>query len=249
MNSILKKFLYKAYRFYSWKILSSWNNFKMNSIKLGYKSPNTMFWGPSVIIGSRNVFLYDYTRLQGNHTILSYSAKFVMKKYSGASIGLTVVTGNHTPTVGIPQYLLGPSHVNDKERDVIVEEDVWIGTGVTLLAGAHLGRGSIIGAKSVITEKSVVPPYAVVVGCPSRIVATKFTIEQILKHEEKLYVPEERYSKEELEEIFQKYFEGKKSMGVDYNLSGAEEEKYHKWMKKTGFNYFIEMQTGFNDKR
>ena len=234
---MLKSFLYKVYRFYSWKVLSAWNTFKMDSKKLGYRAPNIMFWGPSTIVGSQNVYLYDYVNLQGHHTIISYTGKFIMKKYTVAAIGLTVVTGNHTPTVGIPQSLLGPTHVNDKERDVIVEEDVWIGTGVTLLAGAHLGRGSIIGARSIITEKSVVPPYAVVVGCPSRIIGTKFTIEQIMKHEEKLYAPEERYSKEELEEIFQKYFTGKKSMGVDYNLSEEEEVIYSKWMKKTGFKY------------
>ncbi|WP_274972902.1 acyltransferase [Bacteroides fluxus] len=234
MKSMLMNILYKAYRFYSWKIVSPWNDFKMNSKQLGYRAPNTMFWGPSVIVGGQNVFLYDYTRLQGGHTIISYTAKFIMKKYSAAGLGLTVVTGNHTPTVGIPQFLLGSGHVNDNEQDVIVEEDVWIGTGVTLLAGAHLGRGSVIGAKSLITAKSIVPPYAVVVGCPSRIVAAKFTIDQIVKHEEKLYAPEERYTREELDEIFKRYFEGKKTMGVDYNLSEAEEAKYHKWMEKTG---------------
>ena len=72
------------------------------------------------------------------------------------------------------------------------------------------------------------------VGCPSRIVAAKFTIDQIVKHEEKLYAPEERYTREELDEIFKRYFEGKKTMGIDYNLSEAEEAKYHKWMEKTG---------------
>lgn len=229
--------LYKAYRFYCWKILSTWESFKMNSKKLGYRAPNIMFWGPSTIVGSNNVYLYDYVNLQGHHTIISYTGKLVMRKYTVAAIGLTVVTGNHTPTVGIPQSLLGPSHINDKERDVIVEEDVWIGANVTLLAGAHLGRGAIIGASSVITAKSVVPPYSIVVGTPSRIVGTKFTIEQIIKHEEKLYAPEERYSKDELEAIFHKYFEGKKSMGVDYNLSIEEEENYRKLMKKTRFIY------------
>ncbi len=237
MNSKLMFYLYKAYRFYSWKIISRWNNFKMNSKKLGYRAQNTMFSGPSIIIGGQNVFLYDYTRLQGNHTILSYSAKFVMKKYSAASVGLTVVTGNHIPTVGIPQYMLGISHLNDKEEDVIVDEDVWIGTGVTLLAGAHLGRGSVVGAQSLITAKSIVPPYAVVVGSPSRIVAVKFTLNQILKHEEKLYAPDERYSRKELEEIFKKYFEGKRTMGVDYNLSEAEECEYCKLMDSKKFKY------------
>ena len=34
-----------------------------------------------------------------------------------------------------------------------------------------------------------------------------------------------------------RYFEGKKSMGVEYNLSIEEEENYRKLMKKTRFIY------------
>lgn len=231
------KLIYKVYRFLHWKFANVWDVFRSNAIKLGYRDKRSILWMPSAIVGGDNVYLYEYTRLQGNHTILSYKAKFIMKKYSAAAVGLIVVTGNHVPTVGIPQYLLGSSHINDREEDVIVEEDVWIGANVTLLAGAHIGRGCIVGAGSVITHKSECPPYSVIVGCPSRVIAAKFTINQILEHERKLYKPEERLKKEELETIFNTYYKGKRTLGIDYNLSLDEERRYEKLMKDMHFTY------------
>ena len=237
MDNIFSKFIYKCYRFLNWKLFSKWHDFKVKAIKLGYRDKTNTLCMPSTIIGCENVYLYEYTRLQGHHVILSYTSKFVMKKYSGASIGLTVVTGNHVPTVGIPQYLLGPSHINDKEEDVIVDEDVWIGTGVTLLSGAHVGRGCVVGAKALINKKTKCPPYAVVVGCPGKIVAAKFTIDQILEHEKKLYLPEERLSRDELESIFKTYYEGKRTLGVDFNLTDEELRQYKSLQQEKHFKY------------
>lgn len=77
-----------------------------------------------------------YARINPNSVILSNKGKFVMGKYSVASIGLSVVPDMHTSTVGIPQCCLGASHIHDKIEDVIVDEDVWIGMNVTLLGGS-----------------------------------------------------------------------------------------------------------------
>ena len=67
-----------------------------------------------------------------------------------------------------------------------------------------------------------VPPYAVVAGVPAKIIATRFSIEQILQHEAILYPIEERLSKEELEKIFNKNFQNKCSIGKSDML---EEDK------------------------
>ncbi len=200
---------------------------KDKTLSLGYRGKHVMFGFPSTIAKPELVFLHDYSRLQRDHIIYNYTGKFVMKEYSAASIGLLVVTGNHKPTVGIPQYMLGVSHINDKETDIIVEEDVWIGARVTLLAGAHIGRGAVIGASSLVNKE--IPPYAIAVGSPTRIVASKFTIEQILEHERILYPENKRFSREYLEELFATYYQGKKSIGVTCNLN---ETDYHLYMKQ-----------------
>lgn len=198
----------------------------------GYFGKKVMFAFPSVISNPKQVFLHDYCRLQQRHIIYNYTGKFIMKEYSGASIDLLVVTGNHTPTVGIPQYSLALSHINDKEGDVIVEEDVWIGARVTLLSGAHIGRGAVIGANSLVNKE--IPPYAVAVGSPVRIIAAKFTIEQIIEHERVLYPEERRFSKEYLEELFETHYKGMKTIGVTSDL---EEIGFNQFMKKNRLEY------------
>lgn len=173
-----------------------------------------MFDFPSTITSPERVFLHNYTRIQKNNIIYNYKGRFVMKKYSGASVNLTVVTGNHTPTVGIPQYYLAPLHINDKEKDIIVEEDVWIGANVTLISGAHIGRGAVVGACCLV--RSDIPPYAIAVGVPAKVVGVKFSKEQIIEHEKKLYKPEERFSEKELDDLFSTKYCNLKVLGTSY---------------------------------
>ena len=71
-----------------------------------------------------------YTNIDAGATIMNTRAKFVMKKWSGAAIGLLAVTGNHMSVVW-----KSLKHINDKDKDVfdinhemdkdiVVEEDV-----------------------------------------------------------------------------------------------------------------------------
>jgi len=60
------------------------------------------------------------------------------------------------------------SSVDLREKEVIINDDVWIGFNSIILKGVTIGKGAIIGAGSVVTKD--VPPYAVVVGHPAKIV-------------------------------------------------------------------------------
>jgi acetyltransferase-like isoleucine patch superfamily enzyme len=53
-------------------------------------------------------------------------------------------------------------------REVVLEDNVWVGFDAVVLPGVRLGRGSVVGCKTVVSED--VPPYAVVVGSPARVV-------------------------------------------------------------------------------
>lgn len=231
MDSIIK-IIYKIGGLILHKIAKKKYQRKIKKIGLGYFGKHTQLGFPSLISNPSQVYLYEYSRLQQNHIIYNYTGNFIMKEYSGASIGLVVVTGNHIPTVGIPQFMLGITHINDKETDIIVEEDVWIGARVTLIAGAHIGRGAIVGANSLVNKE--IPPYAVVVGSPAKIIASKFTIDQIIEHEKRLYVPEKRFSRKYLEALFQDNYMDKKHLGMNTDLSKTDFEKY---AQKFDFKY------------
>lgn len=58
-----------------------------------------------------------------------------------------------------------PVHSNG---EIIIGDKVWIGDKATILPNVTVGEGAIIAANAVVTKD--VPAYAVVAGCPAKIV-------------------------------------------------------------------------------
>lgn len=149
-----------------------------------------------------NLIMEEYCGLGPGAKILNLRAKFIMKKYSFSGPDLMAVTGNHMAVVGIPMKFvddkmkdeLDLNHEYDK--DIIVDEDVWIGARVTLLSGVHIGRGCIVSAGAVVTRD--LPPYTICGGVPAKAIKQRWTVEQILDHEKSLYPENERLSFESI---------------------------------------------------
>ena len=156
-----------------------------------------------------NLILGERVSIGPDSEIMNPRAKFIMKKWSFTARELLVVDGNHMSIVGIPLIDVRDEDKdrldinNEFNKDIIVDEDVWIGARVTLCAGCHINRGSIVAAGAVVTKE--LPPYSVCGGVPARFLKFKWTIEEILEHETKLYYKEERYTREQLEEYFRQY--------------------------------------------
>ncbi|MCQ2216166.1 MAG: acyltransferase [Bacteroidales bacterium] len=135
--------------------------------------------------------------------------KFIMRRWSFTARELLVIDGNHMSIVGTPlidvrdedKDRLDVNH--DFNKDIIVEEDVWIGARVTLCAGAHINRGSIVAAGAVVTKEF--PPYCICGGIPAKFIKFKWSIDDIIMHESKLYSKDERYSRQQLEVFFSEY--------------------------------------------
>lgn len=106
-----------------------------------------------------------------------------------------VVIGDHT-RIGLHSTVIGPvsigSHVNlaqgvtvsalnhnfsetgkriDEQgittRQIIIEDDVWIGTNATVLAGVRIGSHSVIAAGAVVTHD--IPPHSLAAGVPAQV--------------------------------------------------------------------------------
>jgi hypothetical protein len=60
---------------------------------------------------------------------------------------------------------------------IIIENDVWIATNVTVKEGVTIHNGAVVAMESLVTKD--VPPYAIVGGCPARIIKYRFTPNQI----------------------------------------------------------------------
>ena len=149
--------------------------FGIKKSKFGYVGERVVMIPPINIANFSNVYLLGNNKIE-HCTISASMAKFVMKKGAGTAEGLCVHTGNHLREVGC---------------------------NVTLLAGVTIGRGSTVAAGAVVSKS--MPPYCICGGVPAKFIKFYWTIEQILEHEVKLYSEEERYTREQLEDIFVKW--------------------------------------------
>lgn len=121
-------------------------------------------------------------------------AKLHIGKYCSISENCSIILAdhnlNHTSTYPFRNIslagVISPQPVPDlhavSKGDISIGNDVWIGRNTTILSGLSIGDGAVIGAGSVVTKD--VPPYAIVVGNPSKIAKFRFdeeTIEKLLK--------------------------------------------------------------------
>jgi acetyltransferase-like isoleucine patch superfamily enzyme len=65
--------------------------------------------------------------------------------------------------------MAGPPQSNG---DVVIGNDVWIGSAAVILSGVTIGDGAVVGCHSMVTKD--VAPYSIVAGSPARQVATRF---------------------------------------------------------------------------
>lgn len=64
----------------------------------------------------------------------------------------------------------GEADLHDQAKDIILEDDVWLGRGVVVNAGVTIGKGTIVGASSVVTKD--LPPNVLAGGIPARVIRT-----------------------------------------------------------------------------
>lgn len=172
--------------------------------KLGFISDDADIAAPRYIVGYQNIYMEENTGISPNSTILTPNAKFIIKRNSGCAAGLFVSTGNHERKVGRFYRTIKESEKSkDLDRDVIIEEDCWIGGNVAILSGVTIKRGTTVANGAVVTKDTV--PYSIWGGVPARFIKFYWTIDQILEHEIKLYPIEDRIGREELEKIFHVY--------------------------------------------
>ena len=169
---------------------------------------NTAYIGANVKVYNKEKFIMDeHTGIGNNSIIMNKYANFIIHRYSGISINLVAVTGNHPMIVG--RFYRTISKINDHldiskyDKDIVIDEDAWTGANVTLLSGVHIGRGAIVAAGAVVTKS--MPPYCICGGVPAKVLKFKWTIGQVLEHESKLYPEEQRFTRAELDKIFSEH--------------------------------------------
>ena len=90
------------------------------------------------------------------------------------------------------------------QRAPIIGDNVVLSTGVKVTGKVNIGRGAWIDSNAVVMK--YIPPYAIAMGIPAKVVAFRFSPEEIVEMEKKEYAPEERIPLEELQKNYQKYY-------------------------------------------
>ena len=134
-------------------------------------TPGTISVGDSVYFGAGCVIQSVHGEIKiGNHVMLGP--------------GVHIHGGNHIMNeVGVFMDSVKKSPGVDGE--VVIGDDVWIGSNAIILGGVSIGRGAVVGAGSIVTKD--VDAYSIVAGNPAKEIKRRFTDQQILVHEHKLY--------------------------------------------------------------
>ncbi|MCK6604136.1 MAG: acyltransferase [Ignavibacteriaceae bacterium] len=113
--------------------------------------------GASIAIGSN-------TRIHG--TCLHAYKKIVVGKNCLIAANTQIIDGNgHDLLFENVEMRINST---GKAEEIIIEDNVWIGTGVIILPGVRIGNGSVITANSVVIKD--IPPMVLAGGNPARII-------------------------------------------------------------------------------
>jgi acetyltransferase-like isoleucine patch superfamily enzyme len=170
MFSLIKQY-FKFYVFKKkWRKINQHNN----------TFPKNMFRSEKVIVGKKTY---------GSLNVIDFSSldtKLEIGNYCSISPGVCFLLGGEHQITSISSFpfkvaLFGYEREAGSKGDIIVCDDVWIGTNAIICSGVKINKGAIIGAGSVVTKE--VPPYAIMGGNPARIIKYRFTeeiIEQLM---------------------------------------------------------------------
>lgn len=87
------------------------------------------------------------------------------------------IMGDHCTNV-LGAYMCGVKEkLPESSRDVVVEDDGWIGAGAIFLKGVTIGRDPVVGAGSVATRS--IRSYSIAVGNGGQVKWCRLTPEQI----------------------------------------------------------------------
>jgi len=134
-----------------------------NSVKIGHNCEirkGSSFWVQSPFNTQNGIVVGDNTFL-GEKIEFNCCGQIIIGNNCLIASNVIFVDSKHT--------FFRSENIQDQPIDIqpiIVNDDVWIGSGAILLKGVTIGKGAIVGANSLVNKN--IPSYEIWAGSPAR---------------------------------------------------------------------------------
>jgi len=117
-------------------------------------------FAPQIVIG-KNVAVSRWSHIAATHRVeigdgVLIGSRVIITDHNHGSYN-----GPHT-SPEIPPLL----RLLDRDKEVVIGRNVWLGDGVVVSPGSTIGEGSVIGANAVVI--GVIPPFTLAAGVPAK---------------------------------------------------------------------------------
>jgi acetyltransferase-like isoleucine patch superfamily enzyme len=134
-------------------------------------NPANMFRIEKVTVGKKTYGALNVTDFSPLDT------KLKIGSYCSISPGVQFLLGGEHQIDSISTYpfkvkCFGHKCEAGSKGDIVVGNDVWIGTNAIICSGVKIGQGAIVATGAVVTKE--VPSYAIVGGNPAKVIKYRF---------------------------------------------------------------------------
>jgi len=120
-----------------------------------------------VVNKNGNLIIGDNTLLSDNVNIMAGNGKIFIGSNLMIAANSYIINNDHDIFDNLSVRNSGHIH-----KDVVIEDNCWIGANVAILKGVTIGEGSIVGAGSIVNKS--IPPFCIAVGNPCRVIKKRF---------------------------------------------------------------------------
>lgn len=146
------------------KIIKFYQKFKYRKMRCGLNVNLGIY---TKVMNPQNVVIGDNSYINSGNIHAGKHCKIVIGQNCCISYNVFIRTTTHN-------YLRKDKLIKDQgiyEKDIIIEDDCWIGSGVTILPGVHIEQGVVVGSGSVVTKN--LESYCVYAGIPAKKIKTR----------------------------------------------------------------------------